>query len=101
MNSLTVKIDWGLDNKEGVKANQNDKIITRFSNEFVDLYVERIHIFSFDQRNIFYNEETGVICSIIGYISNIEWIQSQNGLGYIDDVATIERLYSQKGMITH
>lgn len=69
----------------------------RYSNGILDLYVYRIHCFSFSKMNIYHNEATNVTCAIIGYISNLEEIKSEYEIELIEDVKIVGYLYKLKG----
>ena len=67
-----------------------------FTNGIVNLHVERNHNFISDDRPFFYNDKTGILCSVIGYISNLEFVKSKYSINSKSDTEIIERLYSLK-----
>lgn len=91
MNILTGKINWALTKDKKIQENN------RFSNRILELYIKRIHNFNFDNKNYFYNGKTKIICAIIGYISNLDYIKSRDSIDNKNDVEIIEKLYNLKG----
>ena len=88
MNRLTAVIRWSPANE--VLAVEPG----RFSRAHLDLAVERTHVFTFDESNYFYNSETGVLVSIIGYAANIDDVRLRHGIQTECDVEVVECLYS-------
>ena len=91
MNYLFGKITFG---------SKGNKLITHDLNKFtcdnVYLYAERIHVFKFDTKPIFFNEQTNIVCAMIGYVSNLDELRSAYDINYENDVELIERLYYLK-----
>ncbi|MDZ7331572.1 MAG: asparagine synthase-related protein [candidate division KSB1 bacterium] len=65
----------------------------RFMTNQVDLHVERIAIFNFQNRNICYDSMSQIACGMIGYVSNLGEIKSQYGFENSSDVEVLSRLY--------
>ena len=91
MNLLTGKINWKSNNIKTVKEP------TIFITDNLDLHVNRIHNSSINNKNIFYNDKTNIICAIIGYISNLNKIKNENHIFSNADTAIIENFYNLKG----
>ncbi len=92
MNCLTCQLNWNL--PEGKPAISKD----RFNNRLLDLHVKRIHNFVFDKVNIFHNNETNVMCAILGYFSNLDEVKRKYGINHNDDVKIIEKLFCLRGV---
>ena len=60
------------------------------------LFMERIHNFCTADKTYFYDKEKSVICSVLGYISNLEKLKAEYGITCEDDVDIVEKLYSLK-----
>jgi len=88
MNRLIATIHWNQKQKELIIEKKN------FSHSHLELSVERTNIFAYDGAGYFYNPETGVLVSIVGYIANIYDIRDRYGLDEINDVEILERIYS-------
>jgi len=91
MNILFGKCNWNAALSERIQEARS------FNNGILELYVERIHSFDFDSKNIFYNDKTKILCAIIGYISNLQEVRAKNSLTSEHDIEIIEKLYSLKG----
>ena len=89
MNCLFVKVDWN-----GTLNSQAMLETCRFNNGIIDLRIERISNFLFDNIGFFYNEKSKVVTAMVGYISNLEQVKSTYGINHKDDVEIVERLYS-------
>ena len=91
MNLLTIKANWG---KPESRITEE---VSAFSNGFLDLQVQRIHCFVFDTKNIFYDPDTKILCSIIGYVSNLGRLKSGHSISGENDTEIIGRLYYLNG----
>ena len=85
MNILTGKIVWNRYQKNKIHYNGD------FDNGLLCLHTQRIHVFDFDKKASFYNDNTCVFCSIIGYISNLGKIRTKYALNDNADVVVIEK----------
>lgn len=65
-----------------------------FSRSHLELTVERTGIFTFDEAGYFYNPQTRVLVSIVGYIANLQDVRDRHHVDRHNDVEIIERLYS-------
>jgi asparagine synthetase B (glutamine-hydrolysing) len=92
MNKMTGIIYWQSNNQ---KKFLSDK---EFDNGSIQLSVSRSHNFIFDERAIFFCNKRMVLCSILGYITNLSEIRKSYSLDYLDDVEVIEKLYEIIGI---
>lgn len=92
MNLLFGKVRWNEDTH--LEAMQDNV----FNSGFLDLYVERDSVFKHDSRPYFYDDNTGVLSAVLGYISNIEEIKARYSLSNETDVEVVERLYALEGI---
>jgi len=88
MNRLIATIHWNQKQKEPIAGKKG------FFHSHLELSVERTNIFAYDGAGYFYNPETGVLVSIVGYIANIYDVRDRYGLDEINDVEIIEKIYS-------
>ena len=88
MNQLAGKIKFGV-KTEAIR--RNDK---NFENGHVALSVDRIRCFRSGYPEIYYNEKTRTLSSMIGYISNIEEVAAKYCLPFSSDLILIDNLYS-------
>jgi len=88
MNRLTGTIHWHKEQEELIAKE------TILSYLHLELSVERTNAFTFDGAGYYYNPETSVVVSIIGYIANIYDIRDRYGINAINDVEILERIYS-------
>jgi asparagine synthetase B (glutamine-hydrolysing) len=88
MNKLLVTICWDAGNK-AVRIEPR-----AFSCSHLELAAERAGIFTFDGAGYFYNPDTRVLVSIMGYISNIYEMRDRYHIGGQDDVEIVEGMYS-------
>jgi len=87
-NHILGEISWvGFNPKLSVTDN-------RFVSDVFKISVERKSTLLYDGKSIFYNEETRVFCTMLGYINNISEIRSAYPVDEMSDVEIIEYLYS-------
>lgn len=91
MNYLYGKFNWN-----SAKHSLLEHDTNKYDDGNVDLHAKRISNFNFDNKAIHFNSDTKILCGIIGYISNLEQIKSENSIDRENDVEIIENLYSQK-----
>jgi len=87
VNRLTVRTDWG---KMPGRIRPDE---SGFTNDLVELKVDRIHSFTSGRKNLFYNPDTGVLCSMVGYISNLDELRSRYSFSGESDTELVVRLY--------
>jgi len=88
MNRLTGTILWNRTNETTVAED------TKFSHSHLELVAERTNVFAFDEAGYHYNAATGVLVSIMGYVTNIYDLRDRYGIDSSRDVEIVERLYS-------
>jgi hypothetical protein len=91
MTHLFVKIDFNSELNVKFQLNKN-----KFIDGKVNLYVERTHNSIYDEKALFYNKYTNVLCLVLGYISNIEEMRAKYSISHTNDVEFVEELYSLK-----
>lgn len=84
-------IDWHASEKE---MHVTPGCITNGSFAFE---VKRIPVFTFGRRCLYHSRQTGIVCGIIGYISNLLSLKRRYGILSTDDVVIIEELYRRQG----
>ena len=90
-NLLFGKIEW--DSCERMCTQESQKYVQ----EIADLQVERIHNFKYDDKNILYDINNGILCSIIGYLSNWQEVRSSYSLTCKYDVEAVAQIYASQG----
>jgi asparagine synthetase B (glutamine-hydrolysing) len=92
MNILTCKVNQ--------PNTQHKKVKTRnqFNNGTIDLKVNRIHTFDFDQHNYYFNEISQILCAMTGYISNLDYICSKYDISEKCDVKILSKLFRLRGI---
>ena len=88
MNRLIATIHWNSAQRELIATE------SEFCHSRLRLSVERAGAFAFDEAGYFYNPNTGVLVSIIGYISNIYDVRDHFGIKAVDDVEIVEGIYA-------
>jgi asparagine synthase (glutamine-hydrolysing) len=91
MNLLFAKFTWDRDKQDSVKTD-----INTFNNGRIDLRVNRLPCLRSNNKNYSYDRETGTLCAMIGYLSNIGKLKSTYGLSYDCDVEIVQSLYATK-----
>ncbi len=92
MNLLSVILDW--------HSSQSDLIVQEeyFSYGPISLHVQRTNIGDKQLKNFVFNKEQGILCGVIGYISNIADLRKKLiGGGNRDDVELLAELYLKEG----
>ena len=69
-----------------------------FQNEWLDLTVQRISLFDFDEQHICFDAETQTLCAVLGYVANLDDIAQRHGLIEKNDVEIVARLYALRGI---
>jgi len=92
MNRLAIAFNWN--NKKKSLVSEKNK----YSNNIVEIFVERIPVLKFGNRNIFRNTKTNTITAVIGYISNLDQICNKYHVNKDDDVEIIEKIYDLVGI---
>jgi asparagine synthetase B (glutamine-hydrolysing) len=87
VNRLLATVHWNEKAREAV-AGPSD-----FAHSHLELSVERTSVFTFDEAGYFYNPDTGVVVSIIGYIANIYHVRDGYKIQATNDVEILERIY--------
>ncbi|MFW9973111.1 MAG: asparagine synthase-related protein [Candidatus Odinarchaeota archaeon] len=90
MNLITGEINWESTEKKVIQRNKT------FSNDVLELYVDRLSCFNSDEKPYFYNHDRKILISILGHIYNLKEIKSKYSILKVNDAEIIEELYALK-----
>ncbi len=93
MNYLLGKFDW--------KLREDNKSLTlesRFRDAGFDFEAARMSYSRYDRSSLFYNSESGILCSVLGYLSNIGEIAKRISMDNSTDTEIVEALYRSSGL---
>lgn len=91
-NLLCGKILWN------PSANQTIREQDRRADGWRDVTARRISVFDSDGTAFWHHAETGVMCAMVGYLSNIDELRARYRIEPLDDVAIAGHLYLSKGI---
>lgn len=92
-NSMSGKIFW-----EAGAATAHIQEQKRWANRWYDLTVQRLSIFDSDEQAFWRHPQGDIVCSMIGYLTNIDELKQRHHIEEQDDVAIAGQLYSSKGI---
>lgn len=81
----------------GIQTAKNVRDPNHFENATLSLKLSRINVFDSSGQSYFYHRDTGVLCAIIGYLSNIVEVKRVFGITENDDAKLIHALYVSRG----
>lgn len=93
MTYLLVKCNWSSSLQDVVIKEKN-----QFTNGIVNLRIEKNYSYGTDDKPFFYNDKTKILCTTIGYISNLELVRSKYAINGKSNTEIIGKLYSSRGL---
>lgn len=70
----------------------------QFDNGLLQLSVQRLPTFDFDDQAWWYDADVGVVCGMVGYVANLEDIRQRHRILQTQDAAVVGQLYTLKGI---
>ena len=85
-------------NLEGTYKNDIKVDSESYDDGFLSVAVNRTSNFKFDSLKLFYNSETDILSSALGYFTNLDEIKSRYSINKNNDVEIIEELFRLSGL---
>lgn len=72
--------------------------INKFRNKSVDISINKIKVFDYNQQYYSYNADKKIFCTVLGCVNNLTDIKSQYNINFKDIESFIIHIYCQKGI---
>lgn len=93
MNYMLGVFNWG--GSAGTDTSQDSH---RFDDGCLEYVSVRHSVFGYDRRTFYFNQETGVLCGVLGYFSNLDEVRKLHSIEKTMDTEIIEELYRLSGL---